>query len=296
MDKAPISFDKWRQCGKYFEWRDHNVFYQRGGKGQVLLMLHGFPTSGWDWCWISRYLVDRFHMVIPDLLDYGQSLNARQKKCSIKDQADMLEALMQHREIREVHILAHDVGDTVAQELLARHNESSLSFKVKSCIFLNGGLIPSLHRPVPLQTLLASPLGPLLARFVKRSKFLKSFAAVFGPHTRSNKERLEEFWPAVKGVNGRAALARRIGYIEDRKKNARRWVGALANAKLPLMLICGQEDPISGAHAADGFEKLVPTAKLIRLPTIGHYPQVEAPEAVVESVKIFHTCMVEKAL
>lgn len=295
ITKAPLSFDQWRQCGKYFEWRDHNVFFQRGGKGQVLLMLHGFPTSGWDWCWVSRHLLERFHMVVPDLLDYGLSLNAKLETCSIMDQADMIEALMKHRGIKEVHILAHDVGDTVAQELIARHNESSLSFRIMSSIFLNGGMIPDLHRPRPIQKLLAGPLGPILSRFAKKGKFLKGFAEVFGPHTKPEGEQLCEFWPAIKGINGRGSFTRRIRYMNERKQYAERWVSAIRDAYMPLMLINGLDDPVSGAHAADGWSKLVPKAKLARLPGIGHYPQVEAPDTVVELVNQFHDCIVEKS-
>lgn len=293
--KAPLTYEQWGQCGKYFEWRDHNVFFQRGGKGEVMLTLHGFPTCGWDWCWVSRFLIERFHMVVPDLLDYGYSLNANKHTCSIKNQADMIEALMKHRGIKEAHILAHDVGDTVAQELLARHNESSLSFRILSCIFLNGGIIPELHRPRPIQTLLASPLGGLMCRFGKKAKFLNGFAEVFGPETRPEGTELTDYWPALVGVNGRGSFARRIRYMAERKKFANRWVGAIRDAYMPLFLINGLDDPVSGAHVADAWSKLVPKAKLARLPGIGHYPQVEAPDTVAELVNTFHDCIVEKS-
>lgn len=294
MQPAPISFEKWTKCGKYFEWRNHHVFYQRGGEGEPLLMIHGFPTSSWDWCWISAAFVKRFHMVLPDLLDYGLSLNARRAPCSIMDQADMLEALMKHRSIEATHILAHDVGDTVVQELLARQNESTLSFKIKSVVFLNGGMIPELHRPRKAQTLLAGPFGPLVSRITPAKKMLAGFAEVFGKNTRPSGKLLEEFWPAIVGANGRGALARRIRYMAERREHANRWVGALQNAKLPMMLINGLADPVSGAHAADGFGKLVPKAKLARLPEIGHYPQVEVPETVIEFINQFHDCIVQK--
>ena len=293
MEKAPIAFEKWGKCGKYFEWQNHHVFFQRGGQGEVLLTIHGFPTCGWDWCWAAKDLVQDFHMIVPDLLDYGLSLNGRRKHCTIMEQADMLEALMAYRDVNEVHILAHDVGDTVAQELIARHNESSLSFKIKSALFLNGGMLPHLHRPRKVQTLLAGPLGPLMARLASKEKMLKGLAEVFGPNTRPAGKSLAEFWPVMLGVNGRGAFARRIRYMKERRRHAERWVGALKAAKLPMMLINGVEDPVSGAHAADGFEKEIPNAKVVRLPGIGHFPQIEAPETVVELVRQFQECIVK---
>jgi pimeloyl-ACP methyl ester carboxylesterase len=292
LERAPIAFEKWGKCGKYFEWHNHHVFYQRGGKGEVLLTIHGFPTCSWDWAWVSRSLVESFHMIVPDLLDYGLSLNGLKRTCTIMDQADMLEALMRHRDVREVHILAHDVGDTVAQELIARHNEGKLSFNIKSALFLNGGMLPHLHRPRKAQTMLAGPLGPLFARAATKAKMLRGLADVFGPQTRPTGQALTEFWPAMVGVNGRGAFARRIRYMEERRRHADRWVGALRNAKLPMMLINGVEDPVSGAHAADGFERDLPHIKVVRLPGVGHFPQIEAPETIVELVHQFQDCIV----
>lgn len=292
ITRPPISYEKWGQCGKYFEWRDHHVFYQRGGNGEVLLTIHGFPTCGWDWAWVSKALVSQFHMVVPDLLDYGRTLNSLKQVCTIGDQADMLEALMAHRGIDEVHILAHDVGDTVAQELIARHNESSLSFRIRSALFLNGGMLPAHHRPRRVQTLLAGPLGPFISQIALKGKMLKGFAEVFGPHTKPTDVSLDEFWPAMVGVNGRGAFARRIRYMAERIVNADRWKRALAEAKLPMMLINGVDDPVSGGHAADAIEKELPNVKVVRLPGIGHFPQIEAPEAVAELVDQFHRCIV----
>ena len=39
---------------------------------------------------------------------------------SIFDQADIMETLLRKLNVGAVHILAHDYGDTVAQELIAR--------------------------------------------------------------------------------------------------------------------------------------------------------------------------------
>lgn len=292
ITRPPITYEKWGKCGKYFEWNDHHVFYQRGGNGEVLLTIHGFPTCGWDWCWIAPNLVKNFHTVVPDLLDYGRTLNSRKKTCSIMDQADMLEALMAHRGIDEVHILAHDVGDTVAQELIARHNESSLSFRIRSALFLNGGMLPSEHRPRKVQKLLAGPFGPLVSHLSGKSAMLRGFTEVFGSNTKPTGVSLDEFWPAMVGVNGRSALARRIRYMAERVEHADRWVGALREAKIPMMLINGLEDPVSGAHAADAFERTLPHVKVVRLPGIGHFPQIEAPDTIAELVDQFHECIV----
>ena len=72
-----------------------------------------------------------------------------------------------------------------------------------------------------------------------------------------------------------------IQYIRERRTHRERWVGATLRADIPLCLINGLDDPISGASIVKRWRELLPDAKVIELPGIGHYPQWEAPEDVV---------------
>ena len=60
---------------------------------------------------------------------------------------------------------------------------------------------------------------------------------------------------------------------------------ALQEAKLPLILINGLSDPISGAHLTMRFQELIPKGQVHVLENIGHYPQIEDPNSVLEALK-----------
>jgi pimeloyl-ACP methyl ester carboxylesterase len=67
-----------------------------------------------------------------------------------------------------------------------------------------------------------------------------------------------------------------------------RWVGALGTSTVPLAVINGPWDPISGRHVADAVRDRLPKVKLTVLPDlIGHYPQVEAPDLVLNAYHDF---------
>jgi pimeloyl-ACP methyl ester carboxylesterase len=51
---------------------------------------------------------------------------------------------------------------------------------------------------------------------------------------------------------------------------------------VPLRLIDGAVDPISGAHMLARYRELIPAADTVLLEGIGHYPQTEAPGQVLE--------------
>ena len=85
-----------------------------------------------------------------------------------------------------------------------------------------------------------------------------------------------------------------LGYMKERQVHKARWEGALvAHDSLPWILIDGPADPVSGAHLAAAVEGLVAASgsdkrSVVSLPAnIGHYPQVEAPEAVLREALRF---------
>jgi pimeloyl-ACP methyl ester carboxylesterase len=75
-----------------------------------------------------------------------------------------------------------------------------------------------------------------------------------------------------------------IGYMAERREHRERWVGALCKTKVPVRLIDGLVDPISGAHMVARYRELVPNPDIVELPGVGHYPQLEAPDKVVTAI------------
>ena len=290
MIQAPsISLDDWHQDGHAVPFQTHQVWWRCLGNpgAPPLILIHGFPTCSWDWAWTGPKLSERFFLVMPDLLDYGHSIRARGVAVDLKIQADMIEALVQTLNRRVVGILAHDVGDSVAQELLARRKEGKLPFDIDRIAFLNGGMLPHLHRPTRAQSLLSARFGPLLSALLTPKKMLDGLSTVFGPHTKPSGSIGNDLVRASLGKQGKSAFARRLRYIRERKTNAERWIGALKQPNLPMLLVNGNADPVSGRHAADGFAEVAPHASIKHLPDIGHFPQIEAPDAVLEAILPF---------
>lgn len=277
----------WAENGRHISYRQQQVFYKDTGEQDkpVLLLIHGFPSASIDWhlCWSA--LNKRFRLVTLDMLGFGLSDKPKDYSYNIFDQADLFEFLLQHLAINEAHILAHDYGDTVAQELLSRRLEKSAACDYLSIIFLNGGLFPETHKPVFLQKLLISPLGKYLVRFNNYKKFKKTFDHICVGNM--PEQELSLLWQLLNQKDGHAVMPKLIRYMTERKQNRSRWVGALLNADVPLRVIDGMADPISGAHMVARYRELVTGADVTELAGIGHYPQVEAPQQVVAAAEEF---------
>lgn len=289
------TFESWRAEGRRFSHRGHQIFWQAGGSGagDALLCIHGFPTASWDWHLVWNELCRQFGRVLaPDMIGFGWSDKPRAYGYSIFDQADLHESLLRAEGIGRCHILAHDYGVTVAQELLARHElrraAGDDSLVVQSVCLLNGGLFPEMHRARLIQKLLLTPLGPLLGAAMNERSFARSFSALFGHQTRPDAAELRQFWQLLAYRHGNRIAHKLIHYIPERRANRARWVGVLQTTAVPLRLINGPVDPVSGQHLVERYRELVPNPDTVSLPGIGHYPQVEDPAGVLKAFQAFH--------
>jgi len=288
-----MKLSDWKSKGVYFTFNEHQIFTVDEGSGAFLLLIHGFPTASWDWSKMWPSLIEDYRVLTLDMLGFGFSDKPRNHSYSIAEQADCIEHFLAEKGIDNIHLLCHDYGDTVAQELLARYQTKSFtrhsSLILKSICFLNGGLFPETHQPLLIQKILMSPLGFLVGHLFNRTKLKKNFNQIFGPYTQPSEEELTAFWTLISANGGRYVFHLLIRYMQERKDNRERWVGALEKAKIPLRLIDGVYDPISGQNMVDRYREIIPHPDVVELKDIGHFPLVEAPKWVLQHYTSFRS-------
>ncbi|NXH79300.1 MEST protein, partial [Hydrobates tethys] len=238
----------WRSSGGYFTYKDQNIFYRDStgavGSSDVVVLLHGFPTSSYDWCKIWEGLTQRFHRVIAlDFVGFGFSDKPRPHRYSIFEQASIVEGLVRHLGLhhQRINLLSHDYGDTVAQELLHRGWEMWSKTPVTSQLCS----LTSFQGSSPKRT------TPGSSRSTSRHHPLRNNRLLFSI----------------------------LQYINQRKKHRDRWVGALMSTSVPLHLIYGPLDPVNPhPEFLQLYKKVLPMSTVSVLDDhISHYPQLEDP-------------------
>ena len=298
----------WAKQGNYFNFDGYPIFYYdsivRDPSAMLkptLLLLHGYPTSSIDWVHMRDELEQRFHIIAPDYIGYGLSAKPVSFRYLISSQVDMIEQIMKSLEVNQFHIMAHDVGDTVAQEFLARQVDDR-QYIIQSTVFLNGGLFPETHRPFFMMKMLKTPIiGAIIQFIIPRSLFGSAINRVFGPSTKLTKQQLDEttnllFYNAPYNL-----LQQLQCYINERVTYRDRWVNAinkvqtLAKNPIPIRLINGPCDPISGKHMVDRYRKLITNPDTCLLDAnIGHYPNIEDPKNTLKYFFDFHNFLSSK--
>jgi pimeloyl-ACP methyl ester carboxylesterase len=283
-----MNLNEWQAGGKFFDYKDFPIFYRQSAAEEALLCLHGFPSSSHDYHKIWNALEKDFPLVAFDMIGYGFSAKPSGFDYTTFNQVDILQALLENLNVKKVHILAHDYGNTITQELLARRSENRLNFTIESICFLNGALFPETHKPIPAQKILISPIGFLFGRFISDARFKQSLATVFGAGTQPTEAELNDFLAVFKFNDGRRIAHKLIRYMRERQKYRARWVGALDSIDVPFRFINGLEDKVSGAHLVARFRQVCPQhTDIVELENIGHYPHFEAPAKVFEKYTEF---------
>lgn len=279
------SAQDWQDRGHCFAFQGHQIFACREGTGSDLLLIHGFPTSSYDWALIWPELATRHRLHAIDMLGFGLSDKPSQYAYSIDASADQWVAYVQAQGLREVDVLAHDYGDTVLQELLARQLEGRLPFRIRSACLLNGGVFPEDSHYLLMEKLLLSRLGPLIGFFLTYSRLAKNLCRICAQPL--SDEMLREHWDLIRRAGGKMILPKISQYIAERVQRRARWGGALEKAGIPLRLVDGLFDPISGATTVKSWRQRVPNPDVVELDQVGHYPQIEAPQQVLAALRAF---------
>jgi pimeloyl-ACP methyl ester carboxylesterase len=268
----------WRDGGRWLSTPAGRVFVRsEPGDGPTILLLHGYPSSSYDFRHILPHLAGRAWLSL-DFLGFGLSDKPRPHRYSLLEQADIAQAVVASEAPGPVVLVAHDMGTSVTTELLARDLEGHLPFELQKVVLTNGSVILRRASLRPVQKVLRGPIGPLVARLSSKARFTKEFGRLFGANHPLSADEAHAQW-ALMSYNGGHRIAHLlISYLDERERYAQRWHGAVRDWPKPLSFLWALDDPVATTNVLDGLRELRPAADVVELPGIGHYPQVEVPE------------------
>jgi pimeloyl-ACP methyl ester carboxylesterase len=248
------------------------------------VLLHGFPSSSFDW---RQLLAETDGPALTfDFLGFGLSDKPRDHTYTLGWQADLVEELVRRRLGKTpVFIVAHDMGTSVATELLARDVEGKLEIELAGVLLFNGSIVLDRASLTPSQKLLRSRFGPLASRLSSERVFRQQFGSVFSKAHPLTDDEAADQWALICHNGGRTLGHKLVHYLDERITFADRWHGAIRDWTGNLHLTWGLEDPVATVAVLDAVTELRPHAPVTRLEGLGHYPQLEDPQALAEVVR-----------
>jgi pimeloyl-ACP methyl ester carboxylesterase len=283
------SVEAWSRRGRLLPTRDGEVWtLDVPGKDPAVapvLALHGFPSSAFDFAAAIDRIAPKRRVVTLDFPGFGLSCKPRDHGYSLFEQADVVLEVARAVGLERAHLWAHDMGTSVATELLARRERGLCPLALESVTLMNGSVHVELAHLTLGQKLLRSPLSRVFARLNSRRTFEAQLRRTFGREP--DEGTLHAMWDLVSRDDGLARMPATIGYVEERKRFRRRWIGALERCDLPLLVAWGRRDPVAVMAIAEKLARGTAGARLETWDDLGHWPQVEDPARVVATVSAF---------
>lgn len=297
------SVDKWRASGDFFTWqspqpenrgRPVQVFWRCAGdpSKSTILMLHGFPTSSFDYHLLIEKLPD-FRVCTLDFPGYGLSSKpANEYRYSLSDDAQLTWYFVTKvAKLSDFTLVSHDRGDSVALAFLALARDAP--FRITHQFLMNGNMY------LPLANLTAfqkRALDPATSATLVKTMSPALLAAGMGlstytPTLQADDAEVRALAALFSSENQIQVLPATIQYLNERKQFENDFLETLHASAIPATILWGVHDMISPVRVADyvwntALKSRDAAASYWMVPCANHYLQHDQPEAVAGIVRL----------
>jgi pimeloyl-ACP methyl ester carboxylesterase len=239
--------------------------YLEGGRGEPLVLVHGFGGDKDNFTRIARFLTPHFRVIIPDLPGFGDATRDPGATYSMSDQVARLRNFLEQLGIHACHLGGNSMGGFISAQYAA-----TWPLAVKSLWLLDPAGTLASHSSDMLQHYEKTGLNPLLVATV--DAFDGTIAA-----TTHKAPFLPRF---ARTTLGRRAVAdfelhtRIMRQMQDSPLLENSY-GAL---ETPTLIVWGEHDKILSPQGAQSFAALFPNSQVVIMKGIGHLPMAEAPK------------------
>ena len=262
------------------------MHYVIGGKGDPVVLLHGWPETWYEWRHIIPQLIDNNYTVIaPDMRGFGDS-EKPQIGYDTKTVAEDIYQLVKKLGNSKIYIVTHDWGGPVAYSYAAAHPQELRKMVILDTLLPGFGLEEAANfSPKGLWHLSFHAVRDLPEKLIdgKEDIYLNWFYDwTYNQSAITSEDREEYIKQYSKPGAMRAGFEYYRAVFEDSEQNKE-----YANEKLEIpILTIGGEAGI-GNFTAASFQKVANNVTGITLPNTGHFIPEERPNFLTKQILEF---------
>lgn len=255
------------------------AYLENRTEGSTLLILHGFSARKESWLQFAAPLSDKLHLIIPDQIGHGDSSKNLDLDYKLEQQAQRLHQLMQHKGIKQFHILGNSMGGAIAAIYSVLYPQEILSLTL-----MNAAGAPD-AKPSEFLNMLEQGKNPLISTDEASFDFKLDFVShkpTYIPTPIKN--------VLIRQALNNEALYRKIFADMLASKKALielNFAQKLKQLKMPALILWGDKDRVLDVSGAERFQHYLANNKVIIYPNVGHIPMIEIPEISARDVGNF---------
>jgi pimeloyl-ACP methyl ester carboxylesterase len=266
------------------DWQGRQVAWGRMGAGPAVALCHGTPWSSRVWSPFAKTLSRDFTVHVWDMPGYGRSSKHAEHAVDFGAQADAFAALLEHWDLDQPHVIAHDIGGAVS---LRTHLVLDVPFA--SLMLVNVAAIPPSGSPffrfVQDHHDVLGQLPAYIHRAIVRA-YIQGAS-----HRGLRDDDLDALVEPWTGDDGQPAFYRQIAQQDERslEENEQR----LTQINIPVRVLWGAEDAWIPTERGEKIARLIPDATLQLIRGAGHLIHYDAPVPLADEIR---TWLVDVAL
>ncbi|MFQ5945970.1 MAG: alpha/beta fold hydrolase [Anaerolineae bacterium] len=247
--------------------------YDDVGRGETILLVHGFPLSRRIWRPQMEALRSSYRIIAPDLRGHGET-EAPDGVYGMAEMASDLRRLLDHLGIETAVLGGHSMGGYVAFSFYRAWPE-----RARALILVDTRAEPDNER---------GRRGRAEMIRLAKERGAEAVAAEMLPRLIS-KETLEgrpELVDEVRTIMEATPVSGLAGALQgmaDRPDS----VPLLKEISVPTLILVGERDVLTPLPYADRMHADISESHLELIPGAGHLPSLEAPEAVNDAIRLF---------
>lgn len=253
---------------------DHRIVYLEGGKGQTVLLLHGFGGSKELWTRFARYLTDDYHVIVPDIAGFGESSQIPQDTYDAETQLKRIDRFVQELKIEKFHVAGNSMGGMYAVMYGATYPEKAITLG----LLAPGGV--DFPKPSDTAVLLQKGINPLLTGSPEDYERLINLGFAKPPFIPSQLKKVL-IADAIAHREFNAKIWKDMGWDHRSDVSSSResfLTPYLAKIQAPVLIVWGDTDRILDVGGAAVLEKKLKNCQAVVMKNTGHMPMLEKPK------------------
>jgi pimeloyl-ACP methyl ester carboxylesterase len=246
---------------KTIQVENHKIYYLEGGKGDSILLLHGFGGDKSNWTPLSRHLTTTYRVIAPDLPGFGESTKIWSEKYDIQSQVGRIHRFVQQIGLQRFHIAGSSMGGLIAGVYAATYPDEIVTLG----LFDPGGVAD--REPSQLTLGLEQGINHLIVKTPAQYDQLLSFVCEHPPRIPLS---IQQYLGEVAAKSG--AFNEKV-FVEA--KPGDQLESRMADIVAKTLIVWGDKDKVFPASSAEVLHKGIANSKVVILKECGHLPMLE---------------------
>jgi pimeloyl-ACP methyl ester carboxylesterase len=253
---------------------------------KIILVIHGFGMSSYDYHKVIDELKLKYRLVIPDLVGFGFSSKPTNYYFSMIEQAQILIKLLEELKIKEVSFIVQGFGASVMCELLLIISAGYSGLKIDKIWLLNLSLSIELSPDIETQDNFAKYINDAFLKISSSFEMFKKYIRnSFFDKTKISDSELKTAWELLNINNGIKTLNFTNYWIVEIQQSSNRWLEAIKNTSASIEIIWGIDESSGDNETPNRIADFLKIEKTHLIENCGYYSMLEKPATFIKILK-----------